>query len=532
MTRNAFSCAIALMVLATPQGHAAVSLQDIVESSGRGGDDSAIPPADPLLVSPATLMAAAEPLAGLPNTRSSRTAEPSTAKKSPPAVVERGRSITLSYALRSTLGLQAEGDPTLGLGDGSSDQSAFLNLSPRAVLQFTPTWTAYSRARLFLPTSRTRAFDSATPGNAADRGSKAFADLSELYLQYGGLTNYPGEALRLGQQRIQQTGSEWWDDDIAALRWVVDTTAATFDIGAARQLVNTRTGDTPIVANQRDRSYGFATAAFDWRPEQRLGARLLVARDDQGAPAPGTAIDADSKLDRARLSWVGLTAENGFYRPSDRQSFNYWADVAGVFGKKTESRSTDGLTVATREQRDIKGYAATAGLRWRQGVTTPLSIGALYSYSTAEYEQSGVQSNASTFAGTQTLINRYNETLRAELGNLKVATGFVSLRGERNELSTVVSNFSRRTGDRGIVTNNVSAAPVNASKAIGNGLDVVATHYFAKTRPAVADGDARLTQQRRSFVALRGSAFKPGKAYGSGAKTDYRMLLEVTLWTD
>ena len=536
MTRHAFSWAITLMYLASTQGHAAVSLQDLIESSDQsGGNDSAIPPADPL-PTPATLLAAAtEPLAALPATPSPRAAPvPSTADQSLPSPVERKPGITINYALRSTLGLQAEGDPTLGLGNGSSDQGAFLNLSPRAVAQFTPAWSAYTRARLFLPTSRTRAFDSATPGNAADQGSKGFADLSELYLQYGGLTNYPGEAVRLGQQRIQQTGSEWWDDDIAALRWVIDTTAVSFDVGAARQLFNTRTGDTPIVASQRDRNYGFATAAFDWRPEQRIGARLLVARDDDGAPSPGSPIDNDSKLDQARLAWVGLTAENGFYRPADRQNFNYWADVTSVFGKKTESRSADGVTVTQREARDIKGYAASAGLRWRQKLTSPLSAGLLYTFSTGEYEQSGVQSNASTFAGTQTLINRYNETLRAELGNLKVATAFASLKGERNELSTVVSNFARRTGERGIVTNNVSAAPVNNSKAIGNGLDVVATHYFATAqRPAVsAEGDARVTQQRRSFVALRGSAFKPGKAYGPGAKTDYRVLLEVTLWTD
>lgn len=443
-------------------------------------------------------------------------------------------TVIVNYALRTTLGAQAEGDPSLGLGSSSKEESAFINLSPRLLVQLAPNWSGYTRLRAFLPTSRTRSFDSANPDSAEQRSSSGFAELSELWLQYGGLTSYPGEALRLGQQRIQQAGNEWWDEDIAALRWVVDTTTARADLGVARQLVNTRSDDIPIPSSQRDRNYAFLTLGQDWRAGQRINARLLHALDDGGAPAVGSGFDADSKLSKSRLTWLGLTADNGFYRRDPMDRSHYWVSIDGVHGKQTNSSGSNGV-IARREGRNISGLAGTIALSFKPQRESLWDIGALYTLSSRQYEQSGVQSNASTFAGTRTQVHRYNEALRAELGNLQVFTAFATVGNDDDELTAVVSNFRRISGARPITTDGLSTATTTGSRDVGVGIDVVASHSFGRKgapQRLLDSGDAFSPAQRRSLVGLRASAFEPGAAYGRGAKTDYRLLLEVTLWTD
>src|SRR6266511_3423943 len=72
----------------------------------------------------------------------------------------------IDYAVRTTLAFEADGRRDLGLAGGGTDDNAFLSVAPRAIFEFSPAWTGYVRARVFVPTSRIAPFDSNEPDDS------------------------------------------------------------------------------------------------------------------------------------------------------------------------------------------------------------------------------------------------------------------------------------------------------------------------------------------------------------------------------
>jgi len=382
--------------------------------------------------------------------------------------------------------------------------------------------------------------DTGTPNNETIRRG-GFVGLNEAYVQYLGLTSYPGEALAVGRQHIRQVGSEWWDQDIDAVRWVVNTSDRRFETGVARQFSTWRSDNAPVIAEQRGRNYVFVSAAVDWQPDDRIGARVVHALDSGDAPQLGQPVDGNSKLANGQLTWLGLYLDNGFYNALNDNVVSYWAEFNYLIGQQTLAGTGQPLgsggAVISRERQDVTAYAGSGGLRWQISERVPTLIGAMLSHSSGggkqQYQQTGVQSNASSFAGTRLLVNRYNETLAAELGNLQALTAFATMNFDDHDFSIIGTHFRRADGRAPVVTNNVVATPVNGRDALGTGVDVIATHYFGRNvsqQRLVDQGDTYQSREQRSLLSLRASAFDPGAAYGPGAKLDYRVLLEATLW--
>ena len=231
----------------------------------------------------------------------------------------------------------------------------------------------------------------------------------------------------------------------------------------------------------------FGQIATDWRAENTVGLRM-VHSDGGGGAVDGTALQ-----DR-RLTWLGVYAENGFYeiQGSDR-ALSYASAVTYLAGAQQLAASTS---------QKIGAWQANADLRWRPIRRVPLYVGGGYTWSQGgerngrshQFQQTGMQSNSSYFTGTGTLIGRYNETLQAQLGNLRVAMACVSLDLDRDDISVVFTRFRRDDGLAPIVTNAVTATPVNDSRDIGVGVDFVLTHHFAR-------------EQRRQRLLDRGDAF-------------------------
>lgn len=409
---------------------------------------------------------------------------------------------TVDYALRSSGAFEVDDNRDLGLAGGGNQGTLFLNLAPRALLEMGPSWTGYLRGRVFLPTRKLTPFDSSTPENSAP--STGFVGMNEFWIQYNGFTTYPGEALRLGRQHIRQTDSEWWDQDVDALRWLLDSTLLSTQVGVAHQFSTYRSDAVSVPTAQRNRTYFFGDVATEIRPEQRLGLRVVHANG---------AVD---------LTWMGAYADNGFY------------DIRGP-----DDRLAYGLAVNYLAGRDslatVHAWQTGGGLRLRPSSRGPLQFGAAYSYSSRDYQQSGMQGNTSYFTGTDTLVGRYNEVLRPQLGNLAAGTVFVSMTFVNNDASLIFTTLRRDNGAVAIDASGLTVAPTTASRDLGNGLDLVVTHFLTagqRPRRLLDRGDAFTAPHRRSLVSLRASLFAPGAAYGPSARDAFRLLLEVTLWYD
>lgn len=425
----------------------------------------------------------------------------------------------------------------LGLGQASPTREGYLDATPWLHLQFSQDWSAYGRVRLFAPSGALL-----PPGNDNNNigaNDSVFVGLKEAWLDYAGLSSYPGESLRLGRQRIREEDAQYLDQDLDALRWIFDSTLLDAQLGVAHQFGSYRSDGAELPSQQRDRSYAFGELAYDWLPLQRLGARVLYAADNNDLRDTGESFDATRRDTRLHAAWLGLYADNHAYdwqlAQRGTQRLSYWASASGLMGKRERAPEDAGLIGPHRDE-TLRAWTAEAGARLR--LMRALQIGGAYSYSSGgnpdeldrQYQQSGAQSNYSRFTGTRSLIYRYNEAYRPELGNLQAATAFVSLQNEHNDASLVYNQLRRPHRAGPVISDGISAAPVADSHMLGQGLDLVLSHYFSLRR-AVAGTPAYVQDEDAgSVLRLRASVFDPGSAYGPDARQEYRVMAEITLW--
>lgn len=441
-------------------------------------------------------------------------------------------ALELDWRLKATVAGVADGGRDLGLTGADDTHEAYVDATPWVHLQFSPEWAAFVRVRAYAPTGEL--LQAGDDDNNERASNDAFVGLREAWIEYGGLTSYPGEALRLGRQRIRNDDAQYFDQDIDAVRWIFNTTLIEADLGVARQLDSYRTDDLDIPSDQEDRTYGFAHLAWDWAAEQRFGVRAVHANDDNALPGVGEPIAVDARRTRGQQTWIGVYADNHAYDWKSLQPYWYWASLTYLTGTRYADIVDPATgTVSGREDENVNAWEGEAGLRMR--VAGPVQAGVAYAHSGGDsspgkqYEQNGLQSNYSRFTGTRTQVYRFNEAYRPELGNLQVATAFVSMNAGAWDGAVIYNKLRRPDRYAPIVSDGLRVAPTVADHDLGQGVDLILTRYFdiagageAKAYTPDDTGD--------SSIRLRGSWFKPGDAYGDDAKDDYRVVLEFTLW--
>lgn len=440
-------------------------------------------------------------------------------------------ALDFEWRLKATAAGVADGGRDLGLEHADPTREGYLDLTPWVHAQFSPGWAGFVRVRGYAPTGRL--LQPGDEDNNESASKKAFVGLKEAWIEYGGLTSYPGEALRLGRQRIRNDDAQFFDEDIDAARWIFDTTLVDADLGIAHQFDTYRTDDVDLPRDQDHRSYAFASLAYDWAAGQRIGARVVYAGDSNDLADVGEGIDPGERLTRSKQAWLNVYLDSHPYDWRQLQPLSYW--VSGTY--LTGSRDHDefdpltGTVTGQDHGDDISAWSGEAGVRAQ--IAGPLQAGVALSHSSggnkSQYEQTGVQSNYSRFTGTRTQIYRYNDAFRPELGNLQAATAFVASRAGAWDASLIYNKLRRPDDAAPVYSDAVSALPTVDDHDLGQGLDLVLTRYFSLggAGPATAytpddTGD--------SSIRLRGSWFDPGKAYGNDAKDEYRVVLELTLW--
>lgn len=439
---------------------------------------------------------------------------------------------TIDTALKIKTSALVEDERDLGAGDFHTTSGGIIEITPQVRWQLTPDLSAYLRVRGF-----TESNDFATtPDSSASIQANTFAEVRELWVDYGGLTSYPGEHLRLGRQRLRQDDGLWFDRDIESLRWIFDTTLLQADIGVAEAFdsYTYKKDAVAVPVNLDDRFNAFASVSYEWAPSQRAGLRVLYADDNGGAGAVGTLPGANTKPSSAQLLWIGAQVENGFYDYRRIKPVTYWTEVVLLTGteKPTVVDPATGL-VAAHNERDVRAWGADFGLRVKPTDDFPLQIGAGYAFGTGgsnadesdTYRQTGLHSNRSRFTGTRTLVSRFGEVLRADLANLAVISLFASLQFDTGDASLVFHDFRRDRSSAPIITDGISVQPLPGDRDIGQGIDLVVSRYFDQIKNETdPEGDMQ------TALRLRVSLFDPGSAYASNAdKSAYRIVLEGTV---
>ena len=456
----------------------------------------------------------------------------------PPAVKAQG----LTAGTKMKGALTGENERDLGMSGTPEEErnAGYLELTPYLHLQFGEDAAAvYVRGQLF-----SSAGDAVVQNEDEQPvASEQYAALREAWLEFGGITSFPGEVLRLGLQRVKEQDGLWWDRDVESLRWIFDTTLVQSQIGVAEQFGTWRTDDVELSPSQRDRAYVFATMARQWRPGHFHGVRAAYAQDHGALPQAGTVVEPDTKTRQREYLWVALRTENGFYDPRNPVPLVYWAEAIVLGGRRESAQVTEPdpadpaappPTVTGTSKEEVSALAGDVGLRLRLPLIFPLNLGGMASFAQGEragdsvhvFEQTGLESNRSRFTGTRTLLNRFSEALAADWSNLFATSAFLSMPYELADFSVVFHRFRRHEGDVGFSADGIDAQPVTNSRDLGTAIDLVATRFFRGFGSQLAGED----EDQRSNIRVRASRFEPGAAYGDAVKDQYRVALEVTLW--
>lgn len=461
--------------------------------------------------------------------------------------------VTLALALPGAAGAQftagtklkgaylGEDARDLGLAlDGEEAQeernTSYVDISPYLHWQFGEAGAFYARAQLF-----TSGGDEVVQNeNELPVPSENYAAVRELWLEWGGITSFPGEVLRLGRQRIKEQDGLWWDRDIESLRWIFDTTLVQAQLGVAEQFGTWRSDDVELSPSQKKRTYAFGSMTRQWNPGHFYGLRAAYAMDHGELPQEGDSIEPDDKTKNRDYLWLGLRSENGYYDPRNTRGTVYWFEAMALTGRRESVSDTDpftgeptGSANAPRES-TVTALAGDMGLRFRLPLVFPMNLGFMAAAAQGDragdqshvYEQTGLESNRSRYTGTRTLIHRFNEALQADFSNLLAANAFISMPYELADFSLVYHQFARHSTDESISADGIDARPTTDSRDIGTGIDFVATRYFRGFARQTSDDD----EDSRSNLRLRASRFTPGAAFAEGVKDQTRVTLELTLW--
>ena len=449
---------------------------------------------------------------------------------------------------------QSEDDRDLGTRKGGDVQGIGLDLRPWLFGQ-RGDWSAFAIGQVVTATdiiqtdpleSDAVQADSQASGDSREP-EKNYLALREFWVDYAGLTDYPGEHLRLGRQRLRNDDGQWRDTNIEALNWSFDTTLLRADLGIAERFSDYRTDLDELAPVDEDRTHLFGDIASQWTPGHWLGLRAHHSRDDGRLAEPGEAIDALDKRSTGDLTWLGLTASSDAYNFRNTRPLNYWASITQLTGERDSLQraiQNDQEIATGQASDDVDAWATDLGLRLR--LDPSWQVGAAYARGSGDggedgsgsgnYQQTGLESNRSNFTGTRSSTHRFGEAFRGELSNLQAATLFGSwqLRDEY-DASLVYHRFWRLDADQRIGQSGINAL-VNASgdslvageKDLGQEVDLVLTKYFKQGLLPAALSEQ--LDEPSALLRFRGGVFKPGDAYGSDTDSlMHRAFIDV-IW--
>ena len=457
-----------------------------------------------------------------------------------------------NFGLETKITAQSEDDRDLGTRDGGDVNGIGLDLRPW-VYGERGNWSAYAMGQAvtssdIIETDTLQQSDlEQNSSSDARKQDKSYLALREFWVGYKGFTAYPGEQLKFGRQRLRNDDGTWRDTNIEALNWTLDTTLLKANVGAAERFSEYRTDLTELAPDDKDRLHLFGDIAAQWTPGQWVGLRAHHSQDDGSLKHQGEEVDALDKTQNGDLTWLGIEANSDAYNYRNTHTVNYWASVTGMSGTrdKLATSTVGGRNIAGAKTRDdVDGWATDLGVRLR--LDPNWQVGAAYSRASANYQQTGLESNRSNFTGTRSRVHRFGEAFRGEMQNIQSASLFGSwqLRDDY-DASLVYHKFWRVDASKPIGSNGINAVQNNedptsgllsstslpmmdGKKDLGQEMDLVVTKYFKQgLLPAAL---SQSIDEPSALVRFRGGVFKPGDAYGKGVDSYMHRAFVDVIW--
>lgn len=441
----------------------------------------------------------------------------------------------VSAGVNMKLTVQALDDQDLGSRDGGDFTGAGISARPW-VYGLKDSWSAYLLGEAFLATDviESNPRESDIAANDVRSRDKQFVALHEFWVDYSGLTAYPGESLRVGRQRLRRDDGLWWDNNIEALRWRFDTTLLTGHVAVAQRFSDYRSDLDELAPQDEERQHLLADINYQWQPGHWAGLKLHHSDDSDNLASTGERIDTLSKTYNGQLTWLGAELNGEFYSARPLAPLSYWASATWLSGEIDSLRSTtvgDQRLVVGQNSQDLNAWAVDLGLRWnidehwRVGSTYSRASGGASANDSEQFVQTDLQSNRSNFTGTKASLNRFGEAYRGELNNLQAVSLFAGLIiDEHYDASLVYHRFWRVDAEQ-TSANGLQAELQPGEKDLGQEVDLVFTRYFNKGQMPAQLG---WLGAQSALVRFRGGVFFPGDAFASNSDSSmYRAVVDV-----
>ncbi len=372
--------------------------------------------------------------------------------------------------------------------DGEQDDAG-INVRPRLYTRLSENWHSLISLQLFYATNpvelRSDEFDE-------PRESDGFVGLRQLWLEWGGLTDYPGEALRFGRERLRIDDGLVLDSDIVTARWVWDTTLLKGGVGVAEETGTFRSDEFELPEENQGlrRVYGM----LRWQYQYNSFLSGHVIRTD----------GSDNTVTTPQLTWSGASIDNGYFDFRIRLPWQYYLSAYTVSGHETR----DG------EEVDVAGWAVDGGMRWRS--QAGLSLGAQLAFTDDRpdgFRQTGLQSNRSYYTGARNRMHRFNEALRADFRNMAVTTLYIGLLPESApwEFGLAGHNLQLRDERGPFEARGYDGRTDGVDANLGNAVDLIFSWFWDRN-----DNELFEDFDMDSHMRLILSGFYPGDAFDAG----------------
>lgn len=429
--------------------------------------------------------------------------------------------------VKSKISFISEGDRRLGLGSNGETKSneAGLDIKPEWVWQLSLHWRSKLLLQAFGATGQVDVSDEI--GGTTTNG---FFALREAWLDYNGLSSYPGESIRFGRERLKEDSGLWWDDDITLVRWIFDTSLLDSTVGVAQKFAELRTDDNELQDDEQDIGRAFAHTRWQWNKGHYLGFLVTHGQGygDQAEEYAARGRTVDEGFTDS-LTWAALQADRDYFDWHSHDSFQYFASVAGVQGTDTVIGTDPGAPSGFSERdRDVSGWAADLGLRaqlldtprWVVGAHGAVASGGGEGDDSDAFRQTSLESNRSRFTGTRSQVSRFGEAIQPEWSNIQVFTFYTALSDRDTWDANLLYHRYWMNDEVGTVRSDlVEPGFTGSSDELGQSVDLVLGYY----------GDSASTSWAAFDVRLRGGVFMPGDAYGDDADdARHRVVVDVS----
>lgn len=362
-------------------------------------------------------------------------------------------------------------------------------------------------------------------GRVSAQQETHYLALRQLWWQWAptGWTGYPGEQLRIGRLRLKNADPQWWDTNIEALSWSLDTTTSSLQFAVGQPLANFRTDKNPLTNADQHKLRLLAHWRQDWAPYQALSLNSVFAR--QSGVADSDAPAGDPTGINGKWWWLGVAADSGWYEAKrEQQPVAYHLGTTLLLGQADIADSSGGLTDTT-----LRAWAMDGGVRYDWWLPQRVGLGALFSYGSGggngstshRYLPTGLDSSLGRFLGNRQPLTRFNDVLRADPTNLQQWGVFASADLTADlELGAMYSLYRRVKRDQPIYTDGSPLAVTEGgSREIGQGLDMVGAWYFHQVFGHAQEGRVR----------VRGALFETGNAFDEANQRDQRWAMDLML---